>query len=109
MKSFARHHTGFFVAAGLFLLGVSHAALATPPEAFTFTNINSDGILNSPANVQTSAAVVGGFALRRIDVSGTLTSVNASTWMPPAGSSDPSRSPTSTPSRTPCGRRAGST
>lgn len=67
----------------LSLAGVAaHATtlIASPPEVFTFSNVNSDGVLNSSANSVTNAAVLGGFTLRRLDISGTLTSVNAATW-----------------------------
>jgi hypothetical protein len=65
-----------FGAAALFAC----TALATPRETVTFTNVPSDGILNDPANAVRTNTFNGGYALGRIDFSGTLTSLQSRTW-----------------------------
>jgi hypothetical protein len=61
-------------------LVIAAPALATPRESAQFTNVNSNGVLNSAANTVLTHDFVGGYALGRIDLSGTLTSVNSNTW-----------------------------
>jgi hypothetical protein len=66
--------------AAVLLLAAARAGLATPREMVTFTAVPSDGVLNDPANAVRSANFAGGYALGRIDFSGTLTSVQPRTW-----------------------------
>jgi hypothetical protein len=71
----------FWVSATLALLGaLSGPAAATVRETFSYTNVASNGLLGSPANSVRSPVFVGGYPLGRIDVSGTLTSLNANTF-----------------------------
>jgi hypothetical protein len=59
---------------------VAATANATPRENRVFTNTASNGLLNSPANTVVTHPFAGGYALGRIDLSGSLTSAHASTW-----------------------------
>jgi Immunoglobulin I-set domain len=55
-------------------------AWATPRETVTFSNVPSDGILGDPANAVRTGNFAGGYALGRVDFSGTLTSQQSRTW-----------------------------
>ncbi len=68
------------ITAGLALLLLTGGALATPRETVTFTNVPSDGILNDSANSVRTNTFAGGYALGRVDFSGSLTSVQSRTW-----------------------------
>jgi hypothetical protein len=60
---------------------ITASALArSPRESVTFTGVNSDGLLNSPANGIRTNTFVGGYPLGRVTFSGTLTSINPHTW-----------------------------
>ncbi len=56
-------------------------ALATPRETQVFTNVISNGLLNSSANTVVTRTLAGGYTLGRLDLSGTLTSLTANTWL----------------------------
>ncbi|MEX2220027.1 MAG: GC-type dockerin domain-anchored protein [Phycisphaerales bacterium] len=62
------------------LLAAAGASRASPQETATFTNINSNGVLNHAANSVQLRTFNGGYTLGRIDLSGTLTSVHPNTW-----------------------------
>jgi hypothetical protein len=62
------------------LLSMSTTAAAAPRESVQFDGAISNGVKNDPANEVRLHSFIGGYALGRIDYSGSLTSIHAKTW-----------------------------
>ncbi len=55
-------------------------AMATPREAITFNNVNSNGLRDSLTNTVLTTTFAGGYSVGRVHLSGTLMSVNPATY-----------------------------
>lgn len=69
------HHAGLLAS-----MLVAAGPLLAQPEQVVFSNVPSNGVLNSPVNAVRQHTFTGGYTLGRIDLFGTLASVHQRTW-----------------------------
>jgi hypothetical protein len=62
------------------VVGVCGAALATPRETVTWTNVVSEGLINAPVNSVRTVGFSGSYTANKVRISGTLRSGGGYSW-----------------------------